>query len=45
MMNSNEKLLELKMLLDQEVSNLTELGQRTLEMLREELQYDEVGRD
>ncbi|WP_237661530.1 hypothetical protein [Sutcliffiella horikoshii] len=45
MMNSNEKLLELKMLLDQEVSNLTELGQRTLDMLREELQYDEVGRD
>lgn len=45
MMNSNEKLLELKMLLDQEVSNLTELGQRTLEILREELQYDEVGRD
>ncbi|WP_157860720.1 hypothetical protein [Bacillus sp. LL01] len=45
MMNSNEKLLELKMLLDQEVSNLTELGQQTLEILREELQYDEVGRD
>ncbi|WP_156515732.1 hypothetical protein [Sutcliffiella horikoshii] len=45
MMNSNEKLLELEMLLEQEVSNLTELGQRTLERLREELQYDEMGRD
>ncbi|WP_404449263.1 hypothetical protein LG307_06795 [Sutcliffiella horikoshii] len=45
MVNSNEKLLELKLLLDQEGSNLTELGQRTLDNLREELQYDEVGRD
>lgn len=45
MVNSNKKLLELKLLLDQEGSNLTELGQRTLENLREELQYDEVGRD
>jgi hypothetical protein len=41
----NDKLLELKMLLDQEESNLTELGLRTLDLLREELQYEEGGRD
>ncbi|MEA3322189.1 MAG: hypothetical protein U9Q88_19525 [Bacillota bacterium] len=45
MVNSHEKLLELKLLLEQEGSNLTELGQRTLESLKEELQYDEVGRE
>ncbi|NLP50696.1 hypothetical protein [Bacillus sp. RO1] len=45
MVNSHEKLLELKLLLEQEGSNLTELGQRTLESLIKELQYDEVGRE
>ncbi|CAG9623454.1 hypothetical protein [Sutcliffiella rhizosphaerae] len=44
-MSNKDKLLELKLLLDQELSNLTEFGQKTLENLLEELEYSDGRSD